>query len=508
LNEVSSYLQEIAAALDYIHARGIVHRDIKSSNVLLDGENHCYLADFGIARTSEETGLTQTGNLLGTVDYMAPELFEADGKADAQSDLYSLGILLFEMVTGTVPFTGESQLAVASMHMSKQPPTPRAFVPALSSQVEYVMLRALEKQPDLRYDNASELAKAFRLAVDGRLQEASAAVMERKLSRPLVLPAVSDYDDYTYAPGSQENRMARQDLQSQVYPQQSALPSSRPSSSGSRGRIVTVIALVALLAVLGPMVYVLLTDQPHQANTLPLPGVTGTTKGVATPNLTATAQAVANNATATAQAQVSATAGVLQTATAGNTAYQSALTAADNEQWDQGLAHSNCAFQQDGYHVTTIPLLLNGVVGCRENSTQYTNMTVSVDMTILSGKSGGLFFNINPGLLGANAGYFFEVDTQGNYQISRSQDLTTSPNSDVILGPTHSDALQTGTGVKNTLQVIARNDGTMLFYINGTFVTQQHDTTYTSGYIGFAAVAAQATQKAEDVYTNVAVHQN
>src|SRR5436309_756230 len=105
LSQVCQALKEISLALDYIHQQGIIHRDIKSSNVLLDAQGHCYLADFGIARTSTDaTQLTSTGNILGTVDYVAPELFEENRRADAGSDLYSLGVLLFEMVTGQLPF--------------------------------------------------------------------------------------------------------------------------------------------------------------------------------------------------------------------------------------------------------------------------------------------------------------------------------------------------------------------------------------------------------------------
>src|SRR5437764_8462492 len=166
LTEACRNLKDIADALDYIHRQGIIHRDIKSSNVLLDTEGRCYLSDFGIARTATDvTQLTTTGNVLGTVDYVAPELFETNHKADAYSDLYSLGVLLFEMVTGQLPFSAENQIALVSMHMHKPPPSPRSISQNISLQVERVIFKALEKKPELRYSSATELADAFCHAV-------------------------------------------------------------------------------------------------------------------------------------------------------------------------------------------------------------------------------------------------------------------------------------------------------------------------------------------------------
>src|SRR5260370_28904269 len=159
LDEACLVLQDIADALDYIHQQGIVHRDIKASNVLLDGQGRYYLSDFGIARISTDaTQLTITGNVLGTVDYIAPELFVDNHKADARSDLYSLGVRLFEMVTGQLPFSAENQLAVVTMHMNKQPPLPSSISEAISPRGERVILKALEKRPEQRYNTATALA--------------------------------------------------------------------------------------------------------------------------------------------------------------------------------------------------------------------------------------------------------------------------------------------------------------------------------------------------------------
>src|SRR6266849_5079447 len=178
--EACRYLSDIAAALDYMHQQGIIHRDIKSSNMLLDADGRCYLSDFGIARASTDaTQMTSTGNIMGTVDYLAPELVETNQRADARSDLYSLGVLLFEMVTGVLPFTGENQIAVVAMHVGRLPPSPRSIVPTILPAVERVIYKALEKRPELRYDSATELAEAFCHAV------AKQSLSDEQLDEPI-----------------------------------------------------------------------------------------------------------------------------------------------------------------------------------------------------------------------------------------------------------------------------------------------------------------------------------
>ena len=165
LDDVSKYLLDIATALDYIHAHGIIHRDIKSTNVLLSTDDLCYLSDLGVARLVNDVyTFTSTGNVLGTVDYIAPELFVSNNKADPLSDIYSLGVLLFEMVTGRRPFAAENQVALASMHVNEPPPLARTLVATISPSVEQVLLRGLEKDPTRRFPTAIAMAEAFHQA--------------------------------------------------------------------------------------------------------------------------------------------------------------------------------------------------------------------------------------------------------------------------------------------------------------------------------------------------------
>jgi len=164
LEEAGEILQQVASALQFAHDHGIIHRDIKASNILLRDDHYAYLADFGLVKTLKGASeLTQTGSLLGTPEYMAPEL--AEGPASTSSDIYALGVLLYQMVTGRVPFTGETPLAVYWKQMREQPIPPSRLNPAIPRAVEEVILRALDKDPRRRFKTAQALAYAYMQAL-------------------------------------------------------------------------------------------------------------------------------------------------------------------------------------------------------------------------------------------------------------------------------------------------------------------------------------------------------
>src|SRR6266567_6745654 len=166
--EAGLLLEQIAGALQYAHERGILHRDIKPSNILLRDDTYAYVADFGIAKAlSEVRELTQTGMVVGTPEYMAPELLEQ--QASPSSEVYALGILLYEMLTGQLPFTGPTALAIFQKQVSAPPVPPSQLNPAISLPVEQVVLCALEKDPARRFRTPQALAQAYRRA----LQESS-----------------------------------------------------------------------------------------------------------------------------------------------------------------------------------------------------------------------------------------------------------------------------------------------------------------------------------------------
>ncbi len=157
----SAVVAQIARALAAAHRAGVVHRDIKSHNVLVDNEGTAKLTDFGIARFLEaENNLTRTGIVIGSSDYLAPE--QAEGKdVDARSDIYSLGVVLFEALTGRLPFTGDNAVAVATKHVYEDAPDPRTFAPDIPDDLASACVRAMRKDPRRRYATADDFARAL-----------------------------------------------------------------------------------------------------------------------------------------------------------------------------------------------------------------------------------------------------------------------------------------------------------------------------------------------------------
>ncbi len=160
--EIINYLRQMADALDYAHSEGIIHRDVKPANRLLDDRGRLYLGDFGIAKALEGAeGLTRTGVGVGTPEYMAPE--QAQGRADSRSDLYALGIILYQMLTGRVPFSGNSTVEVLMKHL--QDPLPmlplRSANPPLSPRIEQIVQKALAKNPNERYGSGRAMVEDF-----------------------------------------------------------------------------------------------------------------------------------------------------------------------------------------------------------------------------------------------------------------------------------------------------------------------------------------------------------
>ena len=156
---------QLLAALEFAHRTGIVHRDIKPQNVMLDRDGNVKVMDFGIARAAD-SGMTEAGSILGTAQYLAPE--QARGqRVDERSDLYSVGIVLYEMLTGTVPFKGDSAVTVALKHVNEMAAEPAQLVPGMPYALNQIVLKAIAKDPEQRYQSAEQFARDLRSAQIG-----------------------------------------------------------------------------------------------------------------------------------------------------------------------------------------------------------------------------------------------------------------------------------------------------------------------------------------------------
>src|SRR5215211_1854391 len=167
LNEIDRLFTQLAEALSYAHSHGIVHRDLKPANVLIDSHGNVFLTDFGIAKLLESASprLTQTDAIMGTPAYISPEQAQSQS-VDQRADIYSLGIILYEMVTGRVPFLADTPLAVLFKHISDPLPLPSLVKPDIPPSIEQVILKALAKDPKDRFSTAEEFVAAWKHALE------------------------------------------------------------------------------------------------------------------------------------------------------------------------------------------------------------------------------------------------------------------------------------------------------------------------------------------------------
>jgi len=180
--ETATMFSRLAGALDEAHGKGIIHRDLKPGNILLDEQGQPYLSDFGIAKLTEATSMNSRG-VIGTPAYMSPEHFE--GKVSAQSDVYAMGIILFQMLTGRLPFQAATPPEYMKAHFMDTPPPLRSINPNLPVELEAVLQKALAKSKEQRFKTVGELAQAVNQAVSGSAsQPVSGSASQRSASQP------------------------------------------------------------------------------------------------------------------------------------------------------------------------------------------------------------------------------------------------------------------------------------------------------------------------------------
>jgi len=560
LEETGIILEQIANALQFAHDQGIVHRDIKPSNILLGNDNYVYLADFGLAKSLEGgSTITQTGNLLGTPEYMAPELSE--GPATTSSDLYALGILLYEMATGDVPFSGETPLAVYWKQIRDQPLPPAQINPAIPPAIERVILRALEKEPPRRYQSANELVQAYiealtfpdmvveesppatgynttyaepelmaTPAVNYRehmpMQDGALVLPNNPVMAPTAIPAQRRRFVKRISPYLQRRRRSAPLTPPPMEPLTPMMPTAFPDDSATPAWEQVALAATpvlhttpaprvrptrrnrsstrtrgrrtspVLISLLVIVILILLFGLIALFFTMQYNNATRqSNQATATTNVIATATGVATNGAATQKAQLTATAGVALTATSGTLMLSDTLTSNTNKRW---LENASCTFTGGSYHA--IVQQSNSLQICPSNTFPFANGAVQADVSLLSGDTVGLLFRVS-----GNQFYDFEITNAGTFFLRR-HNASIGVDYTYIIPATASSAILTGNRA-NRLLVIA-NGSDFKLYINGSFVEEAQDSNYTGGQIGFAVGTLPSTNTGEGSFANLKVYKS
>ncbi|MCF8051858.1 MAG: protein kinase [Desulfobacterales bacterium] len=241
LPQIARFVSQVGGALDYAHKNGVIHRDFKPDNVLLDEFENCLLTDFGIAKLVEvTTNLTATGGILGTPTYVSPEQGMGE-KIDHRSDIYSLGVVLYQMVTGDVPYKADTPMAVIFQHIHAPLPLPRQKDPNLPEQIERIILKSLSKNADDRFDSVADMVSSLQKAVSLHLTRASKADHKQaSISDPHATNIVTD------EPPKSEKSIVEADIQ----PESGSTDIQKKNEAGKNRRWVFAIVPAALLAII------------------------------------------------------------------------------------------------------------------------------------------------------------------------------------------------------------------------------------------------------------------
>ena len=514
LEHAGEMLEQIASALQCAHDHGILHRDIKPSNILLSDDHYAYLADFGLAKTMDgRDNVTHTGVLMGTPEYMAPEL--ADGHASISTDLYALAILLYQMVTGQLPFTGDTALAVYMRQLHEIPTPPSRFNTVITPDVDHVILRALGKDPRRRFQTPYELAQAYQQAVNVLMLNVvssnttrsfveaavTSAPLEAAREEKLVLP-VYQVRNNSVAPASKDKTIIeRSSNLSRHSPQSGPVRPRKLSDDRYSRNLFKVTGFMGISFMLIIMSVILFAVFEYSNNRQ-----TGRDKVLAT-HTVKTHQSVKANTNQTKNTPIShATivplspqqAAIANARTITNTTPIFADDLSTDFISDWYVDYTNCAFINNTYHV--IVKQNNAFQMCKSSILSYDNAALQVDVSLLTGSDAGMILRVTDQQF-----YEFGIDNQGNFFFRRHDPDAAGVGSFTYLIPaTKSNAILPGKR-KNTLLVIANGSNFDLF-INGTFVGNYQDSTYTSGQIGFSVETLSTVNAGEASFSNLKVY--
>jgi serine/threonine protein kinase len=505
LEEAGSFLEQIANALQHAHDHGVVHRDVKPSNILLRLDGHAYLVDFGLAKAKLEAEFqTHSGAMVGTPEYMAPE--QSDGRNDSRSDIYSLGIILYQMLTGKVPFTADSPVGVTLKHIQTPPTPPSQLNSEIPSAIEEVMLKALAKTPEDRFQEAQAFATAYKLALyhkpshdlgDGMLTYALTGESETQHVRQ-----TRQQTDNTMAAIEQiTTQLSIPSTKPQLFPlergQSSFISYTAEMSKRKRKRLrpvhIAVLALMIILCIALSLVQISQTRPAHKA-VAPRPNMQQTIQAQAQKTATSLIHA---QATLAAQARLQAITGITSSIGAGNVLYYNAMSKKSAGWINDG---NQCYFTPQGYHVHTG--LAHAVAWCYSNQQSFSNAVMSVQAQMHYGGFCGLVFRLNPY---HKTFYVLELNSYGQYRLQRA--LGNDPARWLtLIDWTSSSAIHQGYEQYNTMLVIATKARFSIYINQQLAISTFIDNTYTAGLIGLL-VGGDSIYGTEAIFKQLVIFQ-
>jgi serine/threonine-protein kinase len=489
LTNATSYIEQAASALDYAHAHAIVHRDLKPANFLLHADGRLVLADFGIARIIDTSGdsaiagLTSTGTIVGTPDYMAPEMAQGD-PLDYRVDIYELGIVLYQMLTGRVPFTGSSPYAIVIQHIQNKLPLIHVSHPNIPSAVDDVLQKATAKQPTERFLSAGAMAQALRQATQQVPGQPSALLDPQQTSptHPLIRTSSTQAPPASYQAMQPQPPLASPIITNQApikmaanthiptgqthnvstiahnQPAPDQLPPKRSTYARHNGRWIVLIAALIILIGGGVLAGALLYKPAQQNN---------------------------NGPTGTATVQQSPTANTQASLPKGKELYNTTTPAPCNKTddgWKLFRGSFDCFSAVPHISGPTAPTQLGGtLLNKLPNGRSYpSDYVVQAHIQSVRYSAFGIYFRNQPGdsQLGT---YTFLVSPDGTWQ-ANVYDNTTGASKELTRG---TQTVTSGTNTWMTLAVVVKGTN-FSFYINNTLVGKTQDTTYSSGTAGIA----------------------
>ncbi len=513
LEHAGEMLSQIASALHFAHDHGILHRDIKPSNILLSDDHYAYLADFGLAKQIDgRDNVTHTGVLMGTPEYMAPEL--ADGHASISSDIYALAILLYQMVTGQMPFSGDTPLAVYLRQMHELPIPPSRINPAIPLEVDRVILRALDKDPRRRYQTPDELAQAYFQAIHAPFHTVTASNATRSFAEIAVASAPVEVvrEDKNALPVYQFQSDAiasNPRVKTIIQPASNLAPRSSMSRPVDRGKlrndrygrnlfkITGLIGISFMLVIMSIFLFAVFSySNARQAETSKALATQTSKTHHPTRATTDKAKSVpVSHATITPLSPQQAAIARARTITSASPIFADDLSTDFISDWY--VDYTNCTFGHNTYLV--LVKQNNALQTCKSSILSYDNAALQVGVSLISGSDAGIILRASDQQF-----YEFGFDNQGNFFFRRHDPDGAGGGSFTDLIPsTKSSAILPGKR-ENTLLVVANGSNFDLF-INSVYVGSYQDNTYTNGQVGFSVETLTTVNAGEASFSNFKV---